>query len=262
MRPAPRAPSPPAPAARSPHRATETRRRRRATTTPRAPRLVTHAGKRTSPVHPERAARARAARPRAPSDSREARALGGPRQGRRASAPISASRFLCGRFADRLSTTRRSPRSKRDRTSRCRQGRLAADRAEAERHDVDAVGGDARQCDQVVARALRVGDDALRATGGPRHQQLHPLVADTCMRLGEARVDQVVHGHDPAKAAPTAEPCSPCCAGDPPSLWRPAAAAASARRAPTARGFARSPGRSPRATARPTDRLRRRRPRG
>ena len=137
--PARRAPSPRAPAGRSPRTARGTRTRARAPTDPRAPRPRPS---REAHVALDAELRARLAQlaSRARSDSRGARAADGRSAESRASAPISASRFLCGRFADRLSTTRRSPRSNRARTSRSGSGACAPHAAEAERHDVDALG--------------------------------------------------------------------------------------------------------------------------
>ena len=59
-----------------------------------------------------------------------------------------------------------------------REWRRSLRRAEAERHDVDALWRQAEQLEQVIARALGVGDHAMRAPRGGRHEHAHALVAD------------------------------------------------------------------------------------
>ncbi len=51
---------------------------------------------------------------------------------------------------------------------------LATHRPQAEGNDVNAVGRRSEQLDEVLARALRVGDHPIRAANGQRHQQPHP----------------------------------------------------------------------------------------
>jgi hypothetical protein len=74
--------------------------------------------------------------------------------------------------------------------------------AEPERHDVDSRGRQTEQLDQVIARARRVGDHAIGAARGRRHEHAHPLLAQPSVRFGKARIDQVVHGDDAPKATP------------------------------------------------------------
>ena len=109
---------------------------------------------------------------------------------------------MCGRFADRLSSTWRSPSSKRARVSRSVERHRATYAAEPERHDVDQLGSHSEHLDEVIARALRIGDHPVGAARRLGHEHPHALVADARVRLGKARVDQVVHGHDPAKTPP------------------------------------------------------------
>ncbi len=88
-----------------------------------------------------------------------------------------------------------------------------------------------------------------------RHQHPHALVAQAGVRLGEARVDQVVHRHHAAEAPPQrARCCARLCTRSTPRARGQRAAAAPARRAPTARGCARSRARSRPAAAPPTGR--------
>ncbi len=58
-------------------------------------------------------------------------------------------------------------------------------RPQAERHDIDALFGRAEQLDQVAPRGLRVGDHAVRACDGERHEHAHAERAHARMRLGE-----------------------------------------------------------------------------
>ena len=115
---------------------------------------------------------------------------------------MSARRFLCGRFAERLNTTGRSPRSKRARVSDCERRRRSLERPQAVRHDVDAAGRGADQRHEVGARALRDRDHAVGAAHGERHEHAHPHAAHPGVRLGVAGVDQIVHRHDAPEASP------------------------------------------------------------
>ena len=65
-----------------------------------------------------------------------------------------------------------------------RQLCLALQGTNAKRHDVDAGWLHVQQIDKVVARALRIGDHAIRAAGGRRYEQLHALPADAWVRVG------------------------------------------------------------------------------
>ncbi len=86
---------------------------------------------------------------------------------------------------------------------------------------------DTQQLDQVLARAVRIGDHPVRAADRPRHEHPHALVADARVGLGKACVDQVVDGHHPPKAPLARAPCSPGCARGPrPRGWPAAASSA------------------------------------
>ena len=202
------------------------------------------AGKRTSPSMPSAAARSRSSLLVRRSGSRARRAAGGARAESRASASISASRFLCGRLADRreehralaeleplahLVGRRPAPRAAR---RRARAGRRRSARAGCRAARPGRLRG-----------ALRVGDHAVRAARARRHQHAHALVAQAGVGLGEAGVDQVVHRHDATERARDRAPWRRGCARGRRPRARRAPAAAAARRAPTARGCERSPGR-------------------
>jgi hypothetical protein len=78
----------------------------------------------------------------------------------------------------------------------------AAHRAEPLGHDVDLPCGRAEQLHEVAAGAVGDRDHAVRAARGERHQHAHAPIAQARVGLGEARVDQVVHGERPPKAPP------------------------------------------------------------
>ena len=166
-RPARRAPSPRAPAARSPRTARGTRTPRRSPTAPRRRRRTASRGSARRSSRPSAARALAQLRFVLGRVARRARARARAAAGMRASAPISASRFLCGRLADRLSTTRRSPRRRRSRSvgsAACGSLRRTAPRPSGTTSMRSA--GSAEQLDEVVARALRVGDHAMRAARG------------------------------------------------------------------------------------------------
>ena len=261
-RPARRAPSPRAPAARSPRTARGTRTRPPAPTGPRARRRETQPGKRTSPLDaarprplaqlvlvPRRIAGQHQQRPALGLDQRErvdqrgevlVRALGRQAEQHPALAELEALARLAS-------------------ASGCSR----ADRAEPERNHVDALGRDARAARRGRARALRVGDHAVRTPRRGGHEHPHALVADARVGLGEARVDEVVDRDHAAEAAPQRRRAGEAVHELDAGARRPAAAAAAARPAPIARGCGRSRARvtagssvAPRPLARP------RRPRG
>ncbi len=90
------------------------------------------------------------------------------------------------------------PRAGLERSERGR----ASDGAEPLGHDVDLRGGRAEQLHEVAAGALGDRDHPLGAAYGERHQHPHAAVAQAGVRLGKARVDQVVDGHDPPEGPP------------------------------------------------------------
>ncbi len=144
-RPARRAPSPPAPAARNPPSASRSRARPRPRRGPPA-RLATAPSSRTSAATPSRAAWA-ASSPRSvpwPANASSGRPPGS----RRASPSTRAARFLCGRSVATLSSTRRRPPPPRAHGGGvARAGR----RLDAVRHHLDPLRGDAQLAHDVVA---------------------------------------------------------------------------------------------------------------
>ena len=167
-RPARRAPSPPAPAARSPRTARGTRTRRASAHRPSSSSPVSQPCEAHVLARPRARRHARAAPPRARWGSRAAPAAAGARRRSRASASSSASRFLCGRLADRLSSTRRSPSSKRARVCGAPSSGLARATAPSPSgHDVDALAADVPSSStRSRAGALRDRDHPLRAAHG------------------------------------------------------------------------------------------------
>ena len=84
----------------------------------------------------------------------------------------------------------------------CAQRGRAGDGAEPLGHDVDLRGGRAEQLQEVAAGALGDRDHPLGAAHRERHEHPHAAVADAGVGLGEAGVDQVVHGDHPAVVPP------------------------------------------------------------
>ena len=127
---------------------------------------------------------ARAAPARATSGSPGSTSSGRRSGGISASAAISPSRFLCGRLADRLSTTSRSPRSNRARVSRLWQRRRAP-------HGPEPSGTTSIRSGRCPAarsgrRACSAEIAITRSSGArPTAPAAHPLVADPSVRLGK-----------------------------------------------------------------------------
>ena len=173
-------------------------------------------GRRVEPVEllrrepAEEDGRRRRSRARAPARGAPARAASGSPAGRAAAArrPGSgraprgaARRFLCGRLAETLSSTRRSPRPSRSRTAPRaaghprRHARCPAARRRPFRGDVEAG-------DQVARVLFEIAITRSRAAGRRGHEHAHAETPDPEVRLGDDQVEQVVDGGDAREAAP------------------------------------------------------------
>ncbi len=167
-----RAPSPRARAARSPRRARERRTPRRAPTGPRVLGLETSRGSARRRRRRRRGALAQLRLvPGRIAGQHEHRALGaaGSARARRS----ARARFLCGRLADRLSTTRREPSSKRARAPAPRSGCTRRTAPRPSGTTSIRSGSTPEQPDQVLAPVLRVGDHPVRAARRQRHEHAH-----------------------------------------------------------------------------------------
>ena len=203
-RPAPRAPSPPAPAARSPRTARGRRSRRRAPTGPRPRSRRASPAKRTSSATPS-ALRALAQLGLVPGrvagQHQHRPALGGDAARARRSA---RARFLCGRLAERLSSTRPSPSPKRARVARPRAAAAARAARRAEPRAARRRSAP-RGCRSSSTRS-RACDASRRSRGrsGARRAARARACRGRAGRRGprEARVDQVVDRDDAPEAPP------------------------------------------------------------
>ncbi len=174
--------------------------------------------------------------PRARSGSRASTSSGRSLPAGSARARRSARvRFLCGRLADRLSSDAAARRARSARASRARAAASARRRApNAERDDVDLRRRrTCSSCSEIVARARRVGDHPVASGAPPAARARACRGRGARVRLGEARVDQVVDGHDAAEAPPQRRGAGQAVHEVDAGARRPGAAAASARRAPT-----------------------------
>jgi len=149
-----------------------------------------------------------------------------------------AEQFLCGRFADR-SGRHGAHRARTAYAPRAPEEAPHAAPSPAERTtSIRSALHPAARSDRCACFASRLAPDA--SDGPPTAEHPHALVADARVRLGKARVDQVVHGHTlrkrPHKRRGARRLCTRSTAARTPSRQQ-----ASARRAPTAPCCGRSP---------------------
>ncbi len=109
---------------------------------------------------------------------------------------------MWGRLAESVSSTRRSPKSKRARVCPRRE---AADPGQAHgaeplRHHVDPRLREPQQLDEIAAGGVGDRDHPRGATCGERHEHAHTAVAQAGVGIGEAGVDQVVDCEHPPEA--------------------------------------------------------------